>query len=152
MLVVLFKLAGIAALGWFLMIFLPGWSFTKRLANSAALPALVSVLYVFGLGTVLSQTGFGILMDLGTSDGVIRLLAQPSAALLAWIHFIAFDLIVGILIYRDNLRHRVVPVPVQSVLLFLTLMFGPVGFLAYWSTKALRLKRLGIQDEQQASL
>ena len=40
--------------------------------------------------------------------------------------------VVGLLIYRDNMRHRFVAVPLQSVILFLTLMFGPVGFLAYY--------------------
>jgi hypothetical protein len=77
-----------------------------------------------------------------------RILATPEVALIAWIHILAFDHLVGVVIYRDNMRHRVVPVPVQSVILFLTLMFGPIGFLAYWLARIAK-RRAFIDDARE---
>ncbi|HSM06890.1 MAG TPA: abscisic acid-deficient protein Aba4 family protein, partial [Longimicrobiales bacterium] len=76
--------------------------------------------------------------DFGSAEGVVRLLSDPDVALVAWIHLLAFDHLVGVFIFRDNLQNDVVPVPVQSILLFLTLMFGPAGFLTYWIVRVAR--------------
>jgi hypothetical protein len=57
------------------------------------------------------------------------------AKMIVWIHILVFDHLVGIFIYRDNMRRRVVSLPVQSLVLFLTLMFGPAGFLLYYSIR-----------------
>src|SRR6185369_16723400 len=65
-----------------------------------------------------------------------------SVALVAWIHILVFDMLVAHLIYRDNMKHRFIPVPLQSVLLALTLMFAPVGFLMYWLIRVTRSRSL----------
>ena len=131
----LFNIAGLAIVGWLLMIFLPAWGVTRRLVKWTAFPALLSAIYAIGVVALLGRTGLGVVADFGTAEGVIGLLAKPDVALIAWIHILAFDHLVGVVIFRDNLRHRVVSLPVQSVLLFLTLMFGPVGFGLYWSAR-----------------
>src|SRR6185436_18153752 len=77
------------------------------------------------------RAGPGMINDFGSAEGVTRLLATPDVALIAWIHILAFDQAVGLMIYRENMRHRHVSLPVQSLLLFATLMFGPVGFLGW---------------------
>jgi hypothetical protein len=59
-------------------------------------------------------------------------MARQDVALVAWIHILVFDQLVGLFIYRDNMHHRYVPLMAQSVILFLTFMFGPVGFLTYY--------------------
>lgn len=128
----LFNIGGYVVLPWALMIFLPTWRGTRWLARSGIVPALVAMLYVIGVGSLISQNGFGFIREFGTADGVARLMAQRDIALVAWIHFLAFDQLVGIFIYRDNMRHRYVPIPVQSLILFLTFMLGPLGFLSYY--------------------
>lgn len=138
MIPLLFQVAGFAIVGWGLMILLPGWSLTRRLVEWAAFPAALSLIYAVGALVVLAETGPGIVADFGSAEGVVDLLARPDVALLAWIHILAFDHLVGVVIFRDNLRHGVVPLPVQSLLLFLTLMFGPAGFLAYWLARVVR--------------
>ena len=121
-----------------LMIFLPGWSVTKRLVEWTAFPVALSVIYVVGVAAVLSETGFGVIADFGSAEGVIELLANPNVALIVWIHMSALDHLVGVGIFRDNLRHEVVPIPIQSLLLALTLTFGPIGFLTYWIVRVAR--------------
>ena len=134
----LFKLAGFAAPAWALLIFLPTWRGTRWLARSAIVPALLCVLYVIGIVAQISASGLGFMREFGTAEGVARLLSNPDIAIVAWIHFLAFDQLVGIFIYRDNMHHRYVPIPVQSVFLFFTFMLGPVGFLSYYLARAIR--------------
>ena len=134
----LFKLAGFAAPAWALLIFLPTWRGTRWLTRSAIVPALLCVLYVIGIGAQITTSGLGFIREFGTAEGVARLLSNPDIAIVAWIHFLAFDQLVGIFIYRDNMHHRYVPIPVQSVILFFTFMLGPVGFLSYYLARAIR--------------
>lgn len=134
----LFDIAGLAVVGWALMILLPGWSLTRRLVGWSAFPVLLSAVYVVGVVAMLSKTGLGVVADFGSAEGVIGLLSQPDIALLVWIHVLAFDHLVGVFIFRDNQRHKVVPLPIQSLLLLLTLMFGPAGFLMYWAARVAR--------------
>jgi hypothetical protein len=138
----LFALAGLAMLGWILLIILPGWGFTRRVAESALFPLYLCALYLVGIVAVILEMGPGFMADFGSAEGVLALLATGPVALVAWIHILAFDHLVGVLIYRDNLKHRFVPVPVQSVLLFATLMLGPVGFLTYWLIRVSRQRSL----------
>ena len=138
MFILLFNIAGLAILGWILMIFLPGWSVTKRIVDWALFPAALCAIYLFGIVVLLSRTGLGVISDFGSPTGVISLLTDPDVALIVWIHVLAFDHLVGVIIFRDNMDRRVVPLPVQSVLLFITLMFGPAGFLAYWGLRLAR--------------
>ena len=143
----LFKIAGFAAPAWALLIFLPTWRGTRWLARSAIVPAFLCVLYVIGIVALISTSGFGFIRDFGSAEGVARLMAQQNIALVAWIHFLAFDQLVGIFIYRDNMHHRYVPIPVQSVILFLTFMLGPLGFLSYYLW---RLARTGSPSGRSA--
>ena len=135
---VLFNVALVAIVGWGLMILLPGWSVTKRLVEWIAFPVAISLIYVVGVAAVLSETGFGVIADFGSAEGVIELLANPNVALIVWIHMSALDHLVGVGIFRDNLRHNVVSIPIQSLLLVLTLLFGPIGFLTYWIVRVAR--------------
>jgi hypothetical protein len=138
----LFVLASLGILGWILLIFLPTWRVTRRIADSALIPAYVALLYAAGVFAVFRELGPGIMADFGSADGVLRLLQLEGVALVAWIHILAFDQVVAHLIYRDNMTHRFVPVPVQSVILFVTLMLGPLGFLSYWLIRVVRSRGL----------
>lgn len=146
----LFDLAGLAIVAWLLLIFLPKWSVTRFVARTAIFPVFISVLYVVGVVPLLMGTGLGVMRDFGTAEGVTRLLTRQEVALVAWIHILAFDQLVGLYIYRENMERRYVPLPVQSVILFFTLMFGPVGFLAYYVLRLLR-RRGGAALAQDAT-
>ncbi len=140
---ILFQLAGLGIIGWALVIFLPTWRATRALAESAFFPIFIAILYAFGIGALFMERGFGFVADFGTAEGVTRLLASPDIAIVAWIHILAFDQAIGLAIYRENMRRRYVPMPVQSVILFLTLMFGPLGYLAFVMARVGRLGTKG---------
>jgi hypothetical protein len=113
---------------WILMIFAPTWSWTERLADShlIVLPAafLYGLLVATQIDTVAATLFSPTLVDL------MALLSSELGTTTAWVHFLAFDLFVGRWIYRDG-RDREMPPYLLSPLLFLTLLFGPVGFLGY---------------------
>jgi hypothetical protein len=136
MYVALFNLAGIAIFAWLLLILLPTWKVTRWIAETAVFPVFLCAVYLLGIVPLLMKTGPGIMGDFGSAEGVTRLLTNPDIALIAWIHILAFDQVVGMVIYRDNMANRHVPLPIQSVLLAATLMFGPVGFLGYYVLRA----------------
>jgi hypothetical protein len=144
----LFKLAGYAAPVWALFIFLPTWRGTRWFARTAMVPALLALLYAIGIAALITEAGPSFMREFGSAEGVTRLMAQQNIALVAWIHFLAFDQLVGIFIYRDNMHHRYVPIPIQSVILFLTFMVGPVGFLSYYLLRIARTRSLEGRREE----
>jgi hypothetical protein len=146
MYVTLFKLAGLAAPAWLLLIFLPKWKFTRWLARTAIVPALIALIYLAGVGLLVTAEGFGFMRDFGSAEGVTRLLARQDVAMVAWIHILAFDQLVGLTIYRDNMEHRYVSIPIQSVILFLTFMLGPIGFLTYYLLRQFRGNRNAVDE------
>jgi hypothetical protein len=73
-----------------------------------------------------------------SSIAQVRALFLNDEALTAgWLHYLAFDLFVGAWIVDDG-RQRGVPGALLLPCLFLTFMFGPVGFAAYMLARAAR--------------
>jgi hypothetical protein len=140
----LFHLAGLALVGWALLIFLPGWKITRWFAETVFFPFYLCILYLVGVVPLLVAAGPGVVADFGSVEGVLGLLRDPDIALIAWIHILAFDHLIGVFIFRDNMRHRFVPLPVQSVILLFTLMLGPVGFVTYWVIRVVKKRQRGI--------
>lgn len=116
----------IAMLSWILLVVAPRFVLTRKIILSGAIPLLLSVAYL-----VL------IVLFFGKADGgfdslpnVMKLFTNEWAVLAGWIHYLAFDLFVGIWEIKDahakNISHWFV-IPC----LVLTFLFGPIGFLLY---------------------
>lgn len=123
-----------AAPFWGLMIVFPGWKWTRRIVGSpliaapaAAIYAVLAIPRIAELWAPLASPGIG---------NIGELLAQPTGTALAWAHFIAFDLFAGRWMYLDS-RERGVHGLVMAPILFLTIMFGPLGLLAYLAVRYL---------------
>lgn len=58
----LFSLAGLAMVGWALLIVLPTWRVTRRIAESAAFPLFLCLLYFIGIVAVFGEMGPGIMV------------------------------------------------------------------------------------------
>ena len=118
---------------WVLMIFLPHWQWTKRIAGSPWIAAPAALLYaVLVLPNALSL--LPVLMNPSLA-GITALLSTPEAATIAWVHFLAFDLFVGRWVYLDS-RDRTITAWVVSPVLLVVLMLGPLGFLLYLIVQA----------------
>jgi hypothetical protein len=68
--------------------------------------------------------------DLTSLAGVMALFDSPGGATIGWIHYLAFDLFVGIWIARNADAHKISRW-LQAPILFFTLMAGPIGLLLY---------------------
>ena len=80
--------------------------------------------------------------DLG---GVSALLGSPAGATVGWVHFLAFDLFVARWAYLDS-RERGVNPFIMAPVLFLVLMLGPVGFLAYLAVREMSGARAATRE------
>ncbi len=129
-----------ATFGWALLIFLPQWHWTKKLVHSLLIPILLSAAYP--LAMILYPSGFS--MDFGTLEAVTALFSQKEVVLIGWIHYLAFDLMVGLWISRDAQKHEIkhwyIIIP-----LLLTFMLGPIGLLLYFILRSIYLKEVPFQ-------
>lgn len=129
----LFLLANYWAFGgWIALAFLPRGPKVLALilyAGVFLLSLAYAVLLVGFLTGTIDQGGPGG-GSFTTLAGVMKLFATPGGTTLGWIHYLAFDLFTGLWIARDADNkgfNRIVQFP----FLFLTLMVGPVGLLAW---------------------
>ncbi|VAV95039.1 hypothetical protein MNBD_ALPHA04-1544 [hydrothermal vent metagenome] len=68
--------------------------------------------------------------DYTTLTGVQALLSSDGGATIGWVHYLAFDLFVGIWVASNADRHGIHRI-IQIPFLFLTLMLGPFGLILY---------------------
>ena len=121
----------LALAGWAVLVLgwrAPVWS--QRIAG-LVLPLLLSVAYA---GLILAfwtraPGGFGSLPE------VMALFTLPEIALAGWIHYLAFDLLVGAWEVRTARREGIAFLLVLPCLA-LTFLFGPAGFLLFSALRA----------------
>lgn len=134
----LFSAANLLALtGWLALAF-NAWRRREPMLWPARLvPVALALLY---LVTVVPLLAAGA-PDFGKLESVQALFADSRWALAGWVHYLAFDLLVGGWQVREAAA-RHMPRAVLLVCLFLTFMFGPVGWLLF-----LAARRLGASKE-----
>lgn len=122
-----FQLAnGAAPLAWIAMLAAPNSSLTLRLVLSGAFVALLASAYALVVLTHFDVTG----ADFTSLEGVTALLSDPWAMTAGWVHYLAFDLLAGILVTRKGLAMgipRLWLLPCQLG----CFMLGPVGILLF---------------------
>ena len=123
---------------WLLLMLAPKWKWTSRIVISGIV-LILSIVYAFGAGEAVSNGSLDF-ASFGSLEGVMGLFTDPSAVLIGWVHYLAFDLIVGWWITQNAHQHQVHPLLVIPCLLF-TFMLGPVGFLLYWIIRTFKTKQ-----------
>lgn len=119
---------------WFLMIFLPGWTWTRRILNSPWVAAPAAALYIaLVLPEVLEILPAVMNPELAS---IAATLGTPAGATIAWAHFLAFDLFVGRWVYLES-RERGISAWLMAPVLFFVLMLGPLGFLLYLAVRTM---------------
>ena len=73
--------------------------------------------------------------------GVMKLFAAPGGATLGWVHYLAFDLFIGLWIARDADNKGFSRI-IQFPFLFLTLMAGPVGLFLWLIVRERRARAI----------
>ena len=126
------SLASLAAsLGWVALIFLPRWSWLTgflRYGLISGLALLYSVL-IFLFFFKVEGGGFN-------SIAQVRALFMSDGGLLAgWVHYLAFDLFVGLWIAEAAAKIGMSRF-IQAPILIATFMFGPIGLLIFNMSRA----------------
>jgi Domain of unknown function (DUF4281) len=128
----LFKITSyLAIIGWLVLVFLPNWSMCDRVIKSGIV-VILSVFYVYILFIHPNIAGEkypkGSFADL---QGVINLFQNPKSVLAGWVHYLAFDLMIGLYIKNQanaiGMSHWL-----QIPCFLLAFMFGPVGYLLFF--------------------
>ena len=116
----------VALLSWVILIVAPRWTVTRKVILSGAVPLLLSAAYLILIVLFFGRAegGFGSLAE------VMKLFTNEWAALAGWIHYLAFDLLVGTWEVKDAEKRGISHWFVIPCLV-LTFLLGPIGFLLY---------------------
>lgn len=120
----------IVVVPWMLMIFLPRGKVTDWAVYSYFVPLLLGLAYVIFFSQSLSQSNPD-LANFSTLEGLMGLFQSKGAVLAGWLHYLAFDMVVGIWMVKNAQKHNIAHLWVIPCLL-LAFMAGPTGFVLYW--------------------
>ena len=128
----IFSIANLVAFCcWLLLIVLPGRAWVTRRVAGAAVPAAFAALYV----VIIAVHFFGSAGGFSSLQDVALLFSNPWLLLAGWIHYLAFDLLVGAWEARDA-RERGIPHVFVVPCLVVTFLFGPAGWLLYLGVRS----------------
>jgi len=123
---------GLAAVTWLMLAILPRRAWVAERLAGWIVPALFAVVYATIVAVVFAHADGSF----STLPGVARLFANPWMLLAGWLHYLAFDLLIGAWEVRDA-HQRGVPHLMVVPCLFLTFMFGPAGWLVYLTIRSM---------------
>ena len=120
--------------GWILLIFAPTWRWTDRIVHSGLYPVLLGLTYI---AFMICAAVFGTNeapVNFSTIEGIAAIFSHPFGVLTAWVHYLVFDLFVGMWEARDARRRGMSHWALIPCLL-LTFMAGPAGLLLYFALR-----------------
>ncbi len=132
---------GLATLGWALLLFTPNWHVTRKLLFSLLVPALLCAAYLIAMFAFPAEGG----MDFSSLDSVAAMFSQREVVLVGWIHYLAFDLMVGLWISSNARKHDIKHIYIVLPLIF-TFLLGPIGLLAYLILRSVLLKKMAVSN------
>ena len=132
----------LALLMWVALVILPRW------------PALLSAILYLGVGLLSAAYAVFLIAvvtvvfpgaeggNFSSIEGVRQIFASDAGVTIGWIHYLAFDLFVGLWIARDadakNFSRFI-----QAPILFATLMAGPLGLVLWLAIRERRARAGG---------
>lgn len=136
---------GLAILAWIVLILLP----RKPLALSAIMYCGVGLLCcVYTASMISTMAGWadpvgpsgGV--DFTTIEGVRAVFGSDGGVTIGWVHYLAFDLFVGLWIARDADAKQFSRI-LQAPILLATFLAGPVGLLIWLAVRERAARKLG---------
>ncbi len=118
---------------WALLLFFPQSSLAVRVFHRSRFSPLhlLGLIYLFVVVPSLWNSPESMAeLARPTLEGVKALLGSESGAAAGWIHYLCFDLFVGVAVWRSA-RERSQSFLWVSPVLVLVLMLGPLGWLSY---------------------
>lgn len=122
---------------WILMIFLSKWKVTRFLIDFKIIPLALTLIYAIYIFQAIQTGG---MMDFGSLKSVMALFTEENAVLAGWVHYLAFDLLIGMWMLDQNKELKINQLLIAPCL-FLTFMLGPIGFLLFIIIKTVKQKQ-----------
>jgi len=116
----------VALVGWIILLTLPFWLQSDRFI----LGIIITLFCIVYAWLVFSHFHFSDLQKFGSLGGVMELFTKKEIVVAGWVHYLAFDLMVGIFIKRNARKHGISHWLIIPCLL-LAFMLGPIGLLLY---------------------
>tara|TARA_R110001599_G_C11863806_1_gene622080 strand:- start:134 stop:586 length:453 start_codon:yes stop_codon:yes gene_type:complete len=128
----IFKLTSYTALiGWVILAGFPTWAIETGVVVTIVVALLCfSYGYLVFFGRKHDEPEHKVRGNFFTLKGIVNLFKTPRVVLAGWIHYLAFDLMVGVYILTDAAQYNISHWLLLPCL-FMTLMFGPAGLLIY---------------------
>jgi hypothetical protein len=123
----------VALIAWIMLAVLPGRPWVTKTITTKVVPLLFAVLYTAIAVSLVWRSPGGF----STLAAVATLFSNPWLLLAGWIHYLAFDLLVGSWELQDA-RERGIPHLLVVPCLALTFLFGPAGWLLYTVVRSIR--------------
>ena len=132
----------LALIGWIVLALSPLSPRWSDRISGLAIPLVLSAGYTALILAFWSRAPGGF----DSLPNVMLLFTQPEIALAGWVHYLAFDLLIGAWIARMARAERISHLLVLP-LLALTFLFGPAGYLAFTLLRASRTLRAPLTTE-----
>ena len=116
----------VAIAGWLVLLFFPFWYESDKYIVGTVI-ALFCIVYTW---LMFSSFPLSNIPKFTTLDGVRSLFQQDEMIVAGWVHYLAFDLLTGIFIRRNSIKHGISAWIIFPILL-ITFAIGPVGLLLY---------------------
>jgi hypothetical protein len=116
----------LALVSWLLLAIVPRNRWLAAVVIGRAVPAVFAIAYSAIVATIWWTVDGGF----SSLDAVAALFRDPWMLLAGWIHYLAFDLLIGAWEVRDAADHGL-PHLLVVPCLALTFLFGPAGWLLY---------------------
>ncbi len=117
----------IAMIGWLVLIVVSPFILEIDKFLTGTIITLLSLVYAW---LIASSFNPGDMKSFGSLDGVMTLFQNKTLLTAGWVHYLAFDLMVGTWIKRNSVKYGISHWLIIPCLLF-TFMLGPVGLLVY---------------------
>ncbi len=101
---------------------------------------IITLLALVYAWLILSAFNPGDMNSFGSLDGVMTLFQNKTLLTAGWVHYLAFDLMVGTWIKRNSVKYEISHWLIIPCL-FLTFMLGPVGLLLYLFVRFVKTKK-----------
>jgi hypothetical protein len=117
----------LAFVGWIVLAFMPSHRAAVEGVARTLVPGLLSLAYAAILVPRALGGGFG---NIASWEGMASALADPWLLVAGWLHYLAFDLLVGTW-QVETARKEGIPHMAVLPCLVLTFILGPIGLLAF---------------------
>lgn len=127
---------GIAFIGWIVLIIFP----ERKWAHYFLIGVIATSMSLLYSVIIFHSIALSDFENFNSLEGVMQLFTNEQAVLAGWIHYLVFDLMVGMYIVNNGKKFQINRWFILPCLVF-TFMLGPFGLLLYLIIRAIKTKQ-----------